>query len=84
MFNFPFELNSSGGFSTETFNTLPSAGDIIKFLSFGTTLIGSRKKYTHQAVKIKPIHPKKSDSAPKKREKTKKIKIKGYPAVNRN
>ena len=42
---------------------------------------GSLKKKIHQAVRIRPIHPKKSDKAPRKSEKIKKIKIKGYPEL---
>ena len=48
---------------------------------FGVTLSGSLKKYTHQIVRITPIHPRKFERVEKIIVQIINSVIKGYPAL---
>ena len=48
---------------------------------FGVTLSGSLKKYTHQMVRITPIHPRKFERVEKIIVQIINSVIKGYPAL---
>ena len=55
----------SGTNSVEIDKILPSAGATSMLSFFGVTRSGSLKKYTHQIVRITPIHPRKFERVEK-------------------
>jgi len=55
----------SGTNSVEIDKILPSAGETSMLSFFGVTRSGSLKKYTHQIVRITPIHPRKFEMVEK-------------------
>ena len=72
--------SSGGGTTGPTAETRPSAGLMTRSGSIGVTRGGSRKKYTHQAVRIRPSQNNGPQSQPRNSETKARIAMKGYPS----